>query len=563
MAMATPPPEDCGSTFIRDVLSQHPAQFADLLADAPRFRFQVLLSVPLPGVPKPRLARHGFRVDHEYFYPASAIKLCAAVAAVQKLDRIRSLFGINVNCITPVGLYSLFEGVEDDRSDPSNINQKQITVAHEIRKIFLVSDNQAFNRLFSFVGHRTINQAMWDLGMQSTRLHHRLSERRSGAENLYSEAIDINEADTVFTLPPKHSELILEDNSGLPGVRVGTGYIADDGQLVPQPMDFSKKNYMSTMDLQDLLIKLVRPDIKVETTGLELDAAMRVLLMEAMAQYPSQSANPKYDGTDYPDDYCKFFLPGLSRVRPKGALRIYNKIGRAYGFTIDNSYVFDIETGRSFFLTAVIYTNANGVLNDDKYEYEYADRILADLAEVLGRALWQLPDSSAALSSPLDCTPSSLWPSRTKPPTISTFSESRTATQENEDSKLPAEDKSYPVEKMLPEPVVISSAEDHSLSRNQSPVQQITSNIVVPEEGSMGSPKEKQNSSGCSSILQLGADKPVQTDTTNLPTTAEQQSYTFALLPITQVSPSEVVSSPPCADTFKSIKPCYKYFLDE
>lgn len=99
---------------------------------------------------------------------------------------------------------------------------------------------------------------------------------------------------------------------------------------------------------------------------------MRLVLMEAMAQYPSQSANPKYDGSDYPDDYCKvfelsfrdssicyclslelvvnntlitstgafqFFLPGLSRIRPKEALRIYNKIGRAYGFTIDNSYV--------------------------------------------------------------------------------------------------------------------------------------------------------------------------------------------------------------------------------
>lgn len=35
----------------------------------------------------------------------------------------------------------------------------------------------------------------------------------------------------------------------------------------------------------------------------------------------------------------QFFLPGLARVRSKGAIRIYNKIGRAYGFTIDNAYV--------------------------------------------------------------------------------------------------------------------------------------------------------------------------------------------------------------------------------
>jgi hypothetical protein len=35
------------------------------------------------------------------------------------------------------------------------------------------------------------------------------------------------------------------------------------GLQVPKPMDFSMKNYMSLMDQQNLLIKLVRPDIQV------------------------------------------------------------------------------------------------------------------------------------------------------------------------------------------------------------------------------------------------------------------------------------------------------------
>eukprot|EP01018_Ginkgo_biloba_P014895 Gb_40174 [translate_table: standard] len=104
-----------------------------------------------------------------------------------------------------------------------------------------------------------------------------------------------------------------------------------------------------------------------------------------------------------------FFLPGLSRVCHKGSLRIYNKGGRAYGFSIDNAYVFDIESGRSFFLSAVIYTNANGILNDDIYEYEeVADRVMADLAEVVARALWQIPGNSF-VASHYDCMPSSLW----------------------------------------------------------------------------------------------------------------------------------------------------------
>jgi hypothetical protein len=40
-------------------------------------------------------------------------------------------------------------------------------------------------------------------------------------------------------------------------------YLIISPAQVPQPMNFSKKNYMSMMDLQDLLIKLVRPDIEV------------------------------------------------------------------------------------------------------------------------------------------------------------------------------------------------------------------------------------------------------------------------------------------------------------
>ncbi|GBG89828.1 hypothetical protein CBR_g49677 [Chara braunii] len=54
-------------------------------------------------------------------------------------------------------------------------------------------------------------------------------------------------------------------------------------------------------------------------------------------------------------------------------------------------YVLDIETGRDFFLSAVVYTNANEILNDDVYEYSMADELFADVAEVVARAVWKIP----------------------------------------------------------------------------------------------------------------------------------------------------------------------------
>lgn len=80
--------------------------------------------------------------------------------------------------------------------------------------------------------HLDVVDGRWDLGLQSTRLHHRLSETRTIGENLYSEPIDISAAGTAFTLPPKHSGLIVQDNSGLPGIKIGTAYVEDDDRLV-------------------------------------------------------------------------------------------------------------------------------------------------------------------------------------------------------------------------------------------------------------------------------------------------------------------------------------------
>ena len=51
-------------------------------------------------------------------------------------------------------------------------------------------------------------------------------------------------------------------------------------------------------------------------------------------------------------------------------IRVFNKVGVAYGYVIDNAYIVDLEAGVEFMLSAIIYTNEDGIFNDDKYEYE-------------------------------------------------------------------------------------------------------------------------------------------------------------------------------------------------
>src|SRR5678815_2494230 len=51
-------------------------------------------------------------------------------------------------------------------------------------------------------------------------------------------------------------------------------------------------------------------------------------------------------------------------------VRVFNKVGWAYGFLTDISYVADFKNDIEFMLTATMYVNSDGILNDDKYDYD-------------------------------------------------------------------------------------------------------------------------------------------------------------------------------------------------
>ena len=66
-----------------------------------------------------------------------------------------------------------------------------------------------------------------------------------------------------------------------------------------------------------------------------------------------------------PFSALQFFLLGIKQVWDTSSVRIYNKCGLALGHMVDNSYIWNAETGEGYFLTAAGYVNANKCLNDD------------------------------------------------------------------------------------------------------------------------------------------------------------------------------------------------------
>ena len=368
---------------LRSILASRP-ELLRALASAAGQRIQIVLGlVDLDADGNPVLRQLGFRGQAEYFYPASAVKTFAAIAALEGLSELRADTGLAIDRDTPLVLYPLFEGEKTAEADPSHLADGTITVGHEIRKLAIVSDNEAFNRLYELVGQDGLARSLARAGLTEPRIVHRLAEPRTAAENLRAPRIDFRGTYFRHTIPER-TAIALPPPPPLPGLLVGSAFLADD-RLVEGPMDFSAKNRMTLADLQRGLCKLVRPDVACGAgPAFRLDEADRDFLLDAMTRLPSESEDPRFEPVAHPDSSAKLLLAGLDREIPRHRLRLVSKYGRAYGFSTDNAWIEDRSSGRGVFVAATIYTNADGILNDDLYEY---DKVALPFFTELGRAI--------------------------------------------------------------------------------------------------------------------------------------------------------------------------------
>ncbi|MCC3157530.1 class A beta-lactamase-related serine hydrolase [Hymenobacter sp. 15J16-1T3B] len=301
----------------------------------------------------------------EYFYPASTVKLPTVAAALQKLQRL------HLEREMPLRIDSTFAGQTRVLLD-STAPGRRPTIGQYVRKILLVSDNDAFNRLYEFVGQAELNQDLRHWGLPGTRIIHRLSvgdkEPGSRHTNSFTFFADSTGAAVRYQQPAAFNDAPLPV---LPAVapRVGRAYLSGE-QRIEQPLDFSDKNFFPLAEQQQVLRALLFPQFVPATQRFDLAAADYAFLRKYLRLPPRQSRYPRYDAAHYPDNYAKFLLVGGPPAALPEGVRIYNKIGQAYGFLIDNACIVDSLRGVEFLLSAVVYCNEDEVLNDDHYDYD-------------------------------------------------------------------------------------------------------------------------------------------------------------------------------------------------
>ncbi len=363
-------------------------EFAKVMVDPNGYRLQILYTEVKKEGKSQRLHRHGFRVDAEYFYPASAIKPALAVGALEALHDPARVGKRKIDFYTPIRVRDMGPPQKVEETDATETLTGRISIGHEIKKMLLVSDNQSYNRLYNFLGQKDANQRMWRLGLSSVRLRHRLVTVSPNEDGAYTPPTEFL-GDPPLTIPEQRSELTW-DPLDAPGTSVGTAHVGPMGQRVNEPMSFAEKNRISLVDLQDLLIKIVRPDLLTGAPLPQIDSKDKDFLANALGTLPSLSKNPSFEGGAALDELHKPLLAGINRVLPASKVFVFSKAGRAYGFSIDNAYVLDPKGRRSFFLSAVMFTDS-GTVGDDRYPYsEVAVPFFAHLGEAVTRHAFEM-----------------------------------------------------------------------------------------------------------------------------------------------------------------------------
>lgn len=326
----------------------------------------------------PHFTEHKFNVDpQQYFYPASSVKTAACIAALEKLNELH-IPGLDMN--TPLTIDSVYSGQTPVTGDSTSKSGKA-SIAHYIKKISLVSDNDGYNRLYEFVGQKGLNERMHKRGIEGVRLVHRLSVFLSDDENRHTNPFTFylrNGSKITFDEQVSDFEYEVE----LKDLIKGKGYYSG-GELINEPMDFSQKNYFSIEALQGMLKRIMFPEVFDESERFNLTDEQYEFLREYMSMYPSHSYYPAYP--DMPDAAMKSFWWGETQDMPD-YIKYYAKSGLAYGYLIDNAYIVDKTTGIEFMLTATVHVNEDGIYNDDEYEY---DEIGLPFMKNLGKIIYE------------------------------------------------------------------------------------------------------------------------------------------------------------------------------
>jgi hypothetical protein len=353
-----------------------------VLADTAKYQVQILYTqIDRNEHGNPLFTTYPFNVDDSrYFYPASTVKLPVALLALEWLEE-QQVPGLTLettmltDSVRPSQLPAL-----SDSTSQSGLP----SIGHYIKKILLVSDNDAYNRLYELLGTDYINQKLKEKGLVNSVIMQRLSFPISPEENQQFNPVRFVDASgkLILEIPAREAD----STYVVPGSpKLGRAYYKNDS-LIQGGMDFSYKNKFSLTDLHGVVQRTIFPEAFVGMERFNLNEEHRNFVLQYMSMLPRESDYPAYDTTEFYDSFSKFTKFGTEKGKIDPRFRLFNKTGWSYGHLIEGGYFVDFESGVEFFVSAIVYVNEDQILNDDKYE---TDEVGLPFFAELGEYLYQ------------------------------------------------------------------------------------------------------------------------------------------------------------------------------
>jgi hypothetical protein len=379
-------PALCRVDPLDSLLHATPA-LAAVVRQADKYELQVIYTrIDRDAQLRPQFTQYDYRLDaRAYFNPASLVKLPVALLSLQKLNQLRKQApSLSRRSIMATGVAGRCQTAVPFAAPTDS--DRVASVGNYIKRMLLVSDNQAYNRLYEFLGQQYLHEELRRLGWPDARITRRFAPCDTNA-NRCTNPISFHDPSgaLIYSQPATCREAPLGYPLGR--IRKGRAYYAGR-QLVHQSYDFTTANYLPLQAVTDLLRTTIFLENSPRPQRPELTEEDWSFLQYYLGATPRGSGYSLYADPEYFPAYKKYLYYGRQRQsQPQPGLHIYNIVGMSHGYLADCAYFSDEQSGAEFMLSAVLYVNSDGILNDGQYEYTSIG--LPFLAQ-LGRAVLQL-----------------------------------------------------------------------------------------------------------------------------------------------------------------------------
>lgn len=358
------------------LMSDTSAVVRKVLANPDQYRLQIIYSQTDYSKKNATITDYSFRLlPDEYFYPASLMKLPLSALSMEKLNSM-NIERLDKN--VPLYTNPKYSGLSVD-------TVKYPSLGQNILYMMTVSDNYAYNRVYDFLGQEYTHLRLFQKGYTNARVIQRMSTA-TDEENRTTGPFAF--VDTCKNILYSEEAVTTVKRFENPARRLLVGKAYYSGRKrIREPRDFSSNNFLPLRDAHQMLISIIYPDFIQKRSRFELKEEDYTFLKKTMSMYPREAGIEFWKNDSlYYDCFRKMLYYGDYRGRADSTIRIFNKIGMAYGFMSDVAYFVDYKNKVEFFLSAVIYVNEDEVLNDNRYDY-YS--IGYPFMERLGKLIYQ------------------------------------------------------------------------------------------------------------------------------------------------------------------------------